>query len=153
LARQYPAIGSVVAKYHGPNHPAMPPYVAFMTSRTHVAFGGWLGRQYDPFPGRLAARLPVYDNVGVHPREGRGGERFRVTAGLSQETLYARRELLQAFDSLRADLDTSGAMEAMDRYGQQALELVLGRRVQEAFDLEREPMPVRQRYGRHLWLQ
>src|SRR5689334_17892212 len=33
-AEMYPAIGSIVAKYHGPNHPGMPPYVAFMKSRS-----------------------------------------------------------------------------------------------------------------------
>jgi uncharacterized protein (DUF1501 family) len=152
-ARMYPAIGSVVAKHHGPNHPGMPAYVAFMTSRSHVAFGGWLGRQYDPFPGRLAARLPIYSNVGVDTGQTTSADLFRVAAGLTHETLHERHELLRAFDAMRSDLDTSGAMEAMDRYGQQALELVLGRRAQEAFDLEREPMRTRERYGRHLWCQ
>src|SRR5437879_13623561 len=44
-------------------------------------------------------------------------------------------------------------MEAMDRYGQQAVELVIGRRAREAFDLSREPEKVRERYGKHLWCQ
>ena len=42
-AERYPSIASVVAKHHGPNDPAMPPYVAFMKSRSHIAFGGYLG--------------------------------------------------------------------------------------------------------------
>jgi hypothetical protein len=153
LARQYPAIGSVVARHHGPNHPGMPAYVAFMVSRSHVAFGGWLGRQYDPFPGHLAARLPIYTNVGVDTGQMTSADLFRTAAGLSHETLHERRQLLQAFDAVRSDVDNSGAMAAMDRYGQQALELVLGRRVQDAFDLEREPARTRERYGRHLWCQ
>src|ERR1043165_1347954 len=45
----YPAIASIVAKHRGPNHPSMPAYAVFMRSRSHIAFGGWLGRQYDPF--------------------------------------------------------------------------------------------------------
>ena len=58
---------------HGPNHPAMPPYVAFMKSRSHLAFGGYLGKQYDPFIANRAARLPVYTNVGVDTgRDDRG---------------------------------------------------------------------------------
>src|SRR5207253_3615526 len=56
-------------------------------------------------------------------------------------------------DDIRQGVDASGAMEAMDRYGQQAMDLVLGRRVQEAFDLEREPQRTRERFGRHLWCQ
>src|SRR5205807_2010050 len=64
-----------------------------------------------------------------------------------------RRTLLKDFDQLRQDLDRSGSMAAMDRYGQQAVELLAGRRAQEAFDLSREPAPVRDRYGNHLWCQ
>jgi uncharacterized protein (DUF1501 family) len=44
-------------------------------------------------------------------------------------------------------------MDAMDRYGQQAVEMVVGRRAQEAFDLTKEPASVRDRYGKHLWCQ
>src|SRR5437763_15434228 len=40
----YPAVGSVIAKVRGPNHPAMPPYVVFMKSRSHVAWAGYLGK-------------------------------------------------------------------------------------------------------------
>src|SRR5262245_49832376 len=82
LARQYPAIASVVSRYHGANHPGMPASVAFMVSRTHLAFGGWLGRQYDPFPGNLAARLPVYTNVGVDTGQTTSAELFRAASGL-----------------------------------------------------------------------
>ena len=53
-----------MAKHHGPNHPAMPPYVAFMKHPTHVAWGGWLGKQYDPFVGDKASVLPQYDLLG-----------------------------------------------------------------------------------------
>src|SRR5947208_748077 len=42
-AEKYPALASIIAKHHGPNHPAMPPYVAFMKSPTHLAFSGYLG--------------------------------------------------------------------------------------------------------------
>ena len=57
----YPAIGSVVAKHHGANQSGLPPYVAFQTSRTHVAYGGYLGQQYDPFIANRAAKLPIYN--------------------------------------------------------------------------------------------
>src|SRR5436853_1800196 len=44
-------------------------------------------------------------------------------------------------------------MAAMDRYGQAAVEMIAGRRAQSAFDLTREPMAVRDRYGKQLWCQ
>ena len=41
------------------NHPALPAYAAFMRSRSHIAFAGYLGRQYDPFMAQQAAALPI----------------------------------------------------------------------------------------------
>src|SRR5262249_56058946 len=60
VARMYPAIGSAVAKWHGPNHPGMPAYAAFYPSRSHLAFGAYLRPPYHPFPPAHAARLPLY---------------------------------------------------------------------------------------------
>ena len=151
--RMYPAIGSVVAKMHGPNSPGIPPYIAFMKGRSHLAFGGYLGKQYDPFIADQAARLPIYTNVGVDTGQMTNADLFRLPLGLSQERIRERRTLVRDFDQLRSDLDSSGVMEAMDRYGQQAVEMVLGRRAQRAFDLTQEPDRVCERYGKHLWCQ
>jgi hypothetical protein len=153
VGRMYPAIGSVVAKLRGPNHAGMPPYVAFMKSRSHLAWGGYLGKQYDPFIADQAAKLPIYTNVGVDTGRTTDANLFQLPRGLTYERIHERRTLLQSFDRLRKDLDVSGSMEAMDRYGQQAVELVMGRRAQDAFDLSREPATVRDRYGKHLWCQ
>jgi hypothetical protein len=150
---QYPAIGSIVAKMHGANQPGMPPYVAFMTSRSHIAFAGYLGKEYDPFIAQQAARLPVYTNVGVDTGQVAGGSLFDMPGGLTVDRLGNRQELLQQFDRLRSDLDLRGSMRALDTYSQQAIEMVLGKRAQEAFDISREPEPIRERYGKHLWCQ
>ncbi|MCA1686700.1 MAG: DUF1501 domain-containing protein, partial [Planctomycetia bacterium] len=152
-ARMYPAIGSVVARFHGPNHPAMPPYVAFMKSRSHLAFGGYLGARYDPFLADQAARLPVYDNVGVDSGRVTGADFFSLPPGLTSERLGTRRSLLTQLDALRAGLDRPGARDGLDRFGDQAMELLLGRRARDAFDLEKEPARTRERYGKHLWCQ
>ncbi|MGE0760135.1 MAG: DUF1501 domain-containing protein, partial [Pirellulaceae bacterium] len=152
-AELVPAMGAVAAKYRGAKHPAMPPYVAFMTSPGHIAFGGFLGKQYDPFIGQQAARLPVYTNVGVDTGEIRGGALFGLPAGLTGERLEDRRSLLRQFDRLRADVDVRGSMQALDSYSQQAVDMVLGKQAQEAFDLDREPQSSRDRYGKHLWCQ
>jgi hypothetical protein len=152
-AGMYPAIGSVVAKFHGSNHPSMPAYVGFMKSRTHLGFAGALGKTYDPFIADQAAKLPIYTNVGVDTGRMTEAAAFRLAPGLTQERVADRRSLLKEFDSIRRDLDASGAMNVMDRYGEQAVEMLLGRRAQEAFDLEREPARTRELYGSHLWCQ
>jgi hypothetical protein len=149
----YPAIGSVVAKMHGPNHPAMPPYITFQCSRSHIAYAGYLGKQYDPFEGNRAARLPIYTNVGVDTGRMSGADLFQLPGGIDLERIQERQALAAEFDTLRRELDLTGSMEAMDRYGVQAVELLVGGKAQEAFDLSREPMKVRDRYGKHLWCQ
>jgi hypothetical protein len=91
--------------------------------------------------------------VGADTGEVSGADLFRLPAGLTQERVAERRSLLKDFDGLRREIDASGSMEAMDRYGQQAVEMVAGPRAREAFDLGREPEAVRGRYGKHLWCQ
>jgi hypothetical protein len=113
----YPAIGSVIAKHNGSNKPGMPPYVAFMRSRSHLAFGGYLGKRYDPFDAAQASKLPIYTNVGINTGQQTGADLFHLPKGIQFERITERRTLLKQFDGLRAELDNSGVMDAMDAYG------------------------------------
>ncbi len=150
---KYPAIGSVVAKFKGANHSAMPPYVVFMKHSSHVAWSGWLGKRYDPFIANKAAVLPQYDLVGKPLNRTSGADIFRLPAELSLERLSDRRSLTQDLDRIRFGVDQSGSVEALDAYQQQAFDMVLGRQAQQAFDLSSEPVKNRDRYGKHLWCQ
>lgn len=150
---KYPAIGSIVSKFCGGASPAVPPYVVFMKSRSHIPFAGYLGKRYDPFVAGQAARLPIYDLVGVDTGKETGADLFQLPAGLNQQRLHDRRALLEDFDRLRRDLDRDGSMEALESYRRQAIEMVIGRRAQQAFDLSQEPQAGRDRYGKHLWCQ
>jgi len=149
----YPAIGSIVAKFHGANQPGMPPYVAFMKSRSHVAYAGYLGKQYDPFIADTATKLPIYTDVGVDTGRMTDADFFRLPRGLTLERLRDRRALLGELDKLRSEIDRSGSMAGMDQFGQQAVNLLVGQRAREAFDITKEPAEVRERYGPHLWCQ
>jgi len=150
---RYPAIASIVAKHHGANHPALPPYVAFMKHHSHIGWGGWLGKQYDPFIGNKAAILPEYDLVGKPLNRTTGGNLFTLPGELDFDRLSNRRALMQNLDRIQSGLDRSGTMGALDHYGQQALDMVAGGRAQAAFDLSTEPAQNRERYGSHLWCQ
>ena len=153
LGDRYPAIGSIVAKHRGSNQAGMPPYVAFQKSRSHIAYAGYLGQQYDPFMGNEAARLPIYDLVGNNTGRQSAARIFNFAQDLSFERIQRRKELLKDFDHMRRQLDISGAMESMDQYQQRAVETIVGGHVQRAFDLDHEPEPIRGRYGKHLWCQ
>jgi hypothetical protein len=152
-ARHYPAIGSLVSKFHGPNHPAAPPYVTFMRSRSHLAFAGHLGKQYDPFVANEAARLPVYDLVGNDTGTLSGGKMFELPVNVSAGRMDDRQSLTRQFDRLRSTVDASGSMDAFDKYEQQAVGMLTGGRVREALDLSKEPAATREKFGKHLWCQ
>jgi hypothetical protein len=153
VAEMYPAIGSIVAKHHGANQPGIPPYVAFQTSRDHIAYAGYLGQRYDPFIANRASRLPIYTNVGKDTGRTTQADFFQLPAGLTQERLHDRRSLLTDLDRLRREIDGSRSIEAMGHFEQQAVEMLVGPRARSAFDVSLEPERSRQRYGDHLWCQ
>jgi hypothetical protein len=64
-----------------------------------------------------------------------------------------RTHLLSGMDRLRRDIDQSGLVGAMDDFSQRALQMLTSPKVQQAFDLSREPESVRERYGRHAYGQ
>ncbi|MFN0198217.1 MAG: DUF1501 domain-containing protein [Planctomycetaceae bacterium] len=152
-ARMYPSIASLVAKFRGPNDPSMPPYVAFQKSAGHLAYGGYLGKGYDPFIANMAVDLPVYTDVGVDTGTTTGASLFNFAQGLSHDRIQNRQTLLKDFDRLRSEIDGSGSMESLDTYSQQAVDLVVGGKARDAFDISQESDETRAKYGKHLWLQ
>jgi uncharacterized protein (DUF1501 family) len=78
---------------------------------------------------------------------------FELAADVPSRRMEDRRALLQNFDRIRAEIDASGSMAGMDRYGQQAVGMLTGGRIREALDIAREPAPTREKYGKHLWCQ
>lgn len=152
----YPAIGSIVAKFRGSNHSGMPLYVAFNRDPAHVAKGGFIGMRYDPMNGHRAAGLPEYRGFGRLTEQATAqyeAGRFELPAGLSARRVRLRDGLLRRLNGLPGHIDLNGAMDASDHFQQQAMNMVLGGRAQEAFDLSREPQDVRDRFGSQLWCQ
>jgi hypothetical protein len=152
----YPAIGSVVARFRGANRPGVPPYVAFNRDPAHIAKGGFLGMRYDPMNGHRAAGLPEYEGFGRLTEQAamisKAG-RFNLPPGVPGERIDARGQLLASLNRLPSHLDGAGAMDAVEHFQRQAVEMVLGGAARRAFDLKREPAEVRERYGSHLWCQ
>lgn len=133
-ADKYPALASIIARQQPERGRQLPPYVVLnMKSRSHVAWGGYLGHSYDPFLGSDAGRL------------------FELPGGLSVDRLESRRVLTSDLDRMRRDLDLSGSMDSTDRFTRQAIDLVTGPAARQAFDVSQEPEEVRARYGNHEW--
>jgi hypothetical protein len=127
----YPSMGSVAAKFRGANVPPMPAFVGLANSwKADVWGAGHMGNAYEPVKGN---ELPG---------------RLALPASLTLPHLRERAELRRQFGRLQQSLDASAAGGSGDRYAEMAYDMVVSRRVQEAFDLEREPDRVREAYGR-----
>lgn len=127
----YPSMGSVAAKFHGPNRPGMPPYVALANSMVADIYGaGDLGQAYEPL-----------DGLNVNGR-------FGLPAGITVDRLQNRAGLQRELDRLKRQAETSEGFLKQDRYTHEAFDLVVGGAAQQAFDLSKEPDSLRDRYGR-----
>ena len=128
----YPAMGSVAAQFRGSNDPDLPAFVGLAPSWAADVYGaGDLGSQYEPVKGlELAGK-------------------FALPAGMEAPRLADRNQLRGEFDRLRAALDRTTTMQRVDRYTQQAYDMVLSGKVQKAFDIGGEKDATRETYGRN----
>src|SRR5262249_60888840 len=101
-----------------------------------------------------AAHDPVRGGGGGRPeRYADNRPWMEMPAELTVRRTEDRRELQRRIQSAARRLESSGVVRDMDRQYQRAFELVTGPRVRAAFDLEREPQPLQERYGRNAWGQ
>ncbi len=132
----YPMFGSVVSH----ELPARQDLPSFVSIDRPVGGPGYLGPEYGPL------------STGDKPRFG---QPFRVRGitlgdGLTVEKYRTRRSLLSdldtAFDGYEK-LDDS--VRGLDRFSEQAYNIISSRRAKNAFDLTREPDREVDRFGRH----
>src|SRR5205814_126217 len=71
-----------------------------------------------------------------------------LTPAKSLDQLADRKELLTKFDTLRRDLDRSGAFEGQDAFQAKALDIITSAKVRDAFDLSKESDKTIARYGK-----
>lgn len=127
----YPSMGSIVAKFHGPNDPGLPAFIGLADSwKADVWGAGHMGSSFEPVKGaELSGRL-------------------KLPTGISVSRLQDRSNLSHQFDRLRRELDTGDSMARMDGYSRQALDMVVSGRAQRAFRIDEESDRLRDSYGR-----
>jgi uncharacterized protein (DUF1501 family) len=130
----HPSMGSVAARFRGPNDPGMPAFAGFADPQ--LFFADVLG------PG------PMGDAYGAANAAELAG-RLTLARGVSVARAEDRAGLSEGFDRLRRDLDLGDTMARMDHFRRQALEIVLSGKARQALRLDLEPDRVRDHYGRH----
>lgn len=131
----YPEYGAVVSKVH-PSAPDLPSYVSIDES---FVGPGYLGNEFSA----LTAKKPTY---GI-PYSVRG---ISLEDGLTVEKYNSQKKLLDDLDTAfkgYEDLDES--VRGLDRFGEQAHNIISSPTTRKAFDLSLEKPAEATRFGRH----
>ncbi len=138
----FPQYGAVLSKLR-PNRGGLPTFVAVpeMIHTTNGMItpgqgGGLLGKKYDPFQITEHPDRPDFSLASLMLPEGLGTGR-----------MTARRHLLRQIDQVSRLTDRSSAVQDLDSYYQQALDMLLAPQTRAAFDLSAESDEARWRYG------
>lgn len=138
-----PSVGAVVSKLR----PSDQPVFSFVSLGDLRHFGnndslgqnsGCLGKAYDPFT------VPF-----VRPMNGSLDIRgvTSVMADANEKHLGERRQLLAQITSAAPALEATAGMRSLDDSSRRAYELLASSRTRDAFDLVKEPLAVRERFG------
>jgi uncharacterized protein (DUF1501 family) len=136
----FPAYGSVVDRF-APAADGTPTFVAYphviadgsITPGQHASF---LGQEHDPFfigqdPSAADFRLPE----------------LSLPQNLSPRRLEDRRQMMNLLDRETRLLETSARARGLDAHYQRALTMLTSPTFRRAFELDREPAGLRDRYG------
>ncbi len=124
----HPSFGSVVSKLRAQESGAVPPFVS-LRGMSRGTEPGYLGVAHRPFTP-----------------SGPGNSNLRLANGVSIDRLGERKNLLEAFDDTRREIDATATMAGMDQYVDRAIEMVSSGVVRNALNLDKEDPKVRERY-------
>jgi uncharacterized protein (DUF1501 family) len=129
----WPSFGAVISKLQGAATPAVPPFVGLEPRMQHKPYNaatpGFLGVPHQSFKAQGESKADM------------------VLNGITLDRLGDRRNLLASFDRFRRDVDSSGLMEGLDSFNEQALGVLTSNRLAEALDLSKEDPRVVESYG------
>lgn len=144
---KFPGVPAIASKFCGPRKNGIPaaisvPYSMSIGVRPGYFGSAFLGRQFDPF-----------ETMGDPNAAKFNVQNLDLAGGMSIDRLEDRRSLQSHFDKIRRDVDSSGAMDAMDRFDQSAFEMLVSPAARKAFDIVSEDARTREMYGRTSWGQ
>jgi hypothetical protein len=138
LPNDHPTMGSVAARER-PAPGSVPSFVMVpdvLLENAHLTpgqFAGWLGNRYQAFNLKQDPSQPGFSVPALTP-----------TPGLDAERLAARRALRDSLSAGRI------AASELDPHYQHAFDLLQGSKARRAFEIETEPLRMRERYGRNV---
>ncbi len=143
----WPSLAATVSAFREA-HKGMPPSVRLpyplVDNGTLQAgeSGGWLGVANDP----IVIRTPRGTSFGGVSRD-LGSPVLDLSDGIDRPRVRSRRNLLLA---LERPFEANADVKSFAHFHELALDMLVNRKVTEAFDLDREPPQVHDAYGEHI---
>jgi uncharacterized protein (DUF1501 family) len=132
----YPSIGSVAAEHAKKLGLKVPPYVV-VPNNNRGTRSAYLGQQYMPYETRQrASNNPLYKD-----------KNFTLNDDLTIGRLDNRNNLLKSLDKMKAEIDRSKSIEAMNEFNKKAYDVLSSGRASRAFDINNESQFIKDMYG------
>jgi hypothetical protein len=117
-------------------------------------YGGFLGSQYDPLFTRCQPTFAREPKIQYYDPVLPEGEpllpSFDTFPEITIDRFHSRQSLYEQLDGVFTHAQQSPALAKLDKVQQRALTMLTSGQTRAAFDLGREPVKLRQRYGKSL---
>tara|TARA_Y100001938_G_scaffold140883_1_gene209778 strand:+ start:19084 stop:20340 length:1257 start_codon:yes stop_codon:yes gene_type:complete len=134
-ALQYPSMGSVVAHEFGPRK-NLPPYVCIPNQPNEFAGTGYLSSSYSGF------------GLGSDPASGNFAVRD-LKIPVSEDRFSRRKKVLDIVNTDFNQKQEADSIDAVNSFYKRAYSLIGDENAREAFNIEKEPSELRDKYGRN----
>ncbi len=136
-ALTFPSFGSVISHELGVRA-NLPPYVCVPSMPTNYAGSGYLSSAFGPF------------SLGSDPANGNFSvQDLKLPGGIDEKRFATRRTMLEAVNEHFAGREKADGLAAMDTFYDRAYGLISSAQAREAFNINAEPAPLRDEYGRN----
>ncbi len=133
----FPSFGSVISHEYGPRN-NLPPYVCIPNKPNEFAGSGYLSSSFGPF------------GLGSDPAsKGFKVQDLNLAGGVDEDRFARRRSALAAVNEYFAARQSADSVSAMDSFYERAYSLISSEKAREAFNLDKEPKEMRERYGQN----
>lgn len=136
-ALTYPSFGSVVSLELGSRN-SIPPYVMIPSQPTEFAGTGYLSKMYSGF------------SLNADPAQsGYRVQDLSFPSGVDTKRFTSRKSMLDAVNEHFSLSNKDDRLDAADNFYKKAYSLIESESAKDAFNIEKEPTPLRDAYGRN----
>jgi uncharacterized protein (DUF1501 family) len=151
--KDFPTVGSQIARLKPPTVPMLPFVMMPRPLQESNVVGkggnaGFLGRAFDPY-----ILFPPGDDMDMNKMDRIKVEDLQLRQEVTAKRLERRAALRTIVDEAMPEVDKAAAKYDLDEYYGKALGLIISGRARNAFDLSKEPMQTREKYGKNTFGQ